>query len=313
MLAPEQIRQRFVDAATEKFATNVPDFVRLRAMVDARGGTFRNDHAAIRSADARVTDLIVRAAALMGMQPDRTYSFPMKKLESFDLQVPGTDHTQFKIFVSEVDRDAFPDEVADAIARDAELTWSAADHAPLLELLARAEQLGGLDDADAQAFVTHVVHRLLTRPGPPIQRAVLDAVSAVSGEAASALALGADFNHVTIDVLAAGYADIDAMVADMRAAGFRMLPAIQGAPNTKLRQTATMAATMETPVVEADGSTGVAQTERQFVEIIQRGPVVDDDAAPVSDDSGQPIIFKHFLAANAEKIFDAASTRARVS
>lgn len=313
MLSSAEIRRRFVDVATDKFVSNVPDFARLRDMVAARGGTLRNDHAAIRSADPRVTKLVVRAAAVMGMVPERTYSFPSKKLESFDLQVPGTDHQQFKIFVSEVDYAAFPDDVAEAMRGDVQSTWASADHAPLTDLLEQAEHAGGLDAAAADAFVDHVAHRLLTRAGGPMRRAVLDAVSAVSGEAASALALGADFNHVTIDVLAAGYRDIDAMVDEMREQGFRMLPAIQGAPGTKLRQTATMAATMDTPVLEPDGTVGLAQTERQFVEIIQRGPFADDAGDAVTDDAGQPLIYKHFLAANAEKIFDAASTRARAS
>ena len=139
------------------------------------------------------------------------------------------------------------------------------------------------------------------RNGPPMKRSTLEAVAAVSGEAASALALGADFNHVTIDVRAAGYPGIEAMAQAMKASGFRLLPAIQGAPGSKLRQTATLAATMDTPVREADGKLGSAPTEKQFVEIIERGPVMDTQ--------GHSKIFKNFLAANAEKIFDAASTK----
>ena len=149
----------------------------------------------------------------------------------------------------------------------------------------------------------------MARPGPPMQRATLDAVSAVSGEAASALALGPDFNHVTIDVPSAGFGGIEAMTAAMLAEGFRMLPAIQGPAGTKLRQTATMAATMATPVIEANGSPGLAQSEKQFVEIIERGQARDADGAPLWADDGRPLIFRNFLAANAEKIFAAASTR----
>jgi len=307
------LRQRFVDAATEKFAAGVRDFAALRAHVLNRGGRFHNDHAAIRSADPRVTALLVRIAARFDMTPDRRYSFPAKKLESFDLQVPGDDARQFKLFVSEVDFDAFPPDVAAAIRGDAEGCWQAADHAELEQLLDVAERAGGLTEEQGDRLIALVVDTVLTRPGPPIRRSVLNTVAAVSGEAASALALGADFNHVTIDVLAAGYPGIDAMVADMAAQGFRMLPSIQGAPGTKLRQTATMAATMDTPVLEDDGSVGVAQTERQFVEIIERGGDVDESGRPVLGADGSPRLYKHFLAANAEKIFDAASTRARAS
>src|SRR6185503_10064717 len=98
-----------------------------------------------------------------------------------------------------------------------------------------------------------------------------------------------------------GFEGIEAMAAAMKAKGFRMLPQIQGAKGTKLRQTATLAATMDTPVREADGRPGTAQTEKQFVEIIERAP----------ETPGGPV-FKNFLSANAEKIFDAASTKARM-
>jgi hypothetical protein len=148
------------------------------------------------------------------------------------------------------------------------------------------------------------------RNGAPLLRSTLNAVAGVSGEAASALALGPDFNHVTIDVLAAGYPGIDAMAAAMRTQGFTLLPAIQGAPNTHLRQTATMAATLATPVREADGTLGSAPTEKQFVEIIERAQARNSDGSLLWQDDGSPLIFKHFLASNAEKIFDAASTRA---
>lgn len=313
LLSPAAIRARFVAVATAKFAANVPDFVALQKLVQAQGGRFHNDHGAIRTADVAVRDLFVRAARVMGLHRDLDYRFPAKKLVSFDLQAAGQDHTPFKVFVSQVDLDAFPADVAALIRADCAEQAAAVDHSPLLALIAKAEALGGLDAADTETFVAHVVHQLMHRAGPPLRRSTLQAVAAVSGEAASALALGPDFNHVTIDVQAAGFEGIEAMAKVMAAQGFRLLPAIQGAPNTKLRQTATLAATMPTPVREADGSPGLAESEKQFVEIIERGQARAPDGALLWRDDGQPLIFKHFLAANAEKIFDAASTRAASS
>lgn len=310
MLNAAQLRARFVEAATRKFAANVPDFVRLQEMVAANGGTFRNDHGAIRIADTKLRDLFVRAAGVLGLRRELGYSFPAKKLVSFDLQVIGEDHQQFKIFVSQVDLKAFPAEAARLIREDCAEQAAAVDHRPFLALIARAERDGALSEADASDFVAHFVDRLMARPGPPMRRATLAAVAAVSGEAASALALGPDFNHVTIDVRGAGYNGIEEMAAAMKERGFRMLPGIQGAAGSKLRQTATLAATMATPVREADGTTGVAETEKQFVEIIQRGQAIDAKGRPMLRKDGQPLIFRNFLAANAEKIFDAASTKA---
>jgi hypothetical protein len=301
ILTPERLRALFVDRATARFARNVPDFVALRELVRERGGTFRNDHGAIRTADPAVCALFVRAAAVLGLRRELDYAFPAKKLKSFDLQVPGEDASQFKVFVSEVDLSAFPADVAAMIRADCAAQAAAVDHGAFEALIGKAEAQHGLAAADAEAFVIHFTDRLMQRNGPPLSRATLEAVAAVSGEAASALALGPDFNHVTIDVRAAGFAGIEAMAEAMRARGFRLLPQIQGAPGTKLRQTATMAQTVDTPVLEADGSIGTAPTEKQFVEIIERNAVTGAD--------GRSRVFRNFLAANAEKIFDAASTR----
>ncbi|HUS25677.1 MAG TPA: DUF1338 family protein [Candidatus Binatia bacterium] len=299
LLDAAALRALFVERATAKFARNVPDFVALRELVQRNGGSFRNDHGAIRSADPVVTGLLVRGAGALGMRRELEYAFPAKKLKSFDLQVPGTDASQFKIFVSQVDLDAFPPAVAAMVREDCAAQAQAVDYRSFLDLVERAHS-DGLAPVDAERFLGYFVEQLMHRNGPPLARATLEAVAAVSGEAASALALGPDFNHLTIDVRAAGFDGIEAMAAAMKAAGFRLLPQIQGAPGTKLRQTATLAQTMDTPVREADGRVGTAQTEKQFVEIIER-------ASPAP---GQPV-FKNFLAANAEKIFDAASTRSR--
>ncbi len=312
LLPPSVLRQQFVSAATAKFAANVPDFVALRKLVEAEGGFVRNDHGAIRTADAAVRALFVRAARVLGLHRELDYRFPAKKLVSFDLQVAGQDHRLFKVFVSEVDLDAFPADVAALIREDCAEQAAAVDHGAFIALIAKAEAAGGLSAVDAEMFVAHFVHKLMHRNGPALRRSTLQAVAAVSGEAASALALGPDFNHVTIDVRAAGFEGIEAMTAKMVAAGFRLLPAIQGAPGTKLRQTATMAATMPTPVREADGRTGVAESEKQFVEIIERTQATAADGTRLWCDDGAPLVFKHFLAANAEKIFDAASTRTAV-
>lgn len=305
VLRAERLREMFVERATAKFARNVADFVALQKLVADNGGTFRNDHGAIRTADTAVRDLFVRAAGVLGLQRELDYEFPAKKLVSFDLQVPGEDATQFKIFVSQVDLAAFPKKVAKLIREDCEEQAEAVDHGPFLRLIDAAEKNGGLRAKEAEVFLGHFVERLMNRNGPALRRSTLEDVAAVSGEAASALALGPDFNHVTIDVRAAGYTGIDAMAAAMQAQGFHLLPAIQGAPGTKLRQTATLAATMATPVREADGSAGTAPTERQFVEIIER--------AEVPGPRGRKVVFKNFLAANAEKIFDAASTKVQRS
>src|ERR1700752_4759715 len=161
MLNAAQLRARFVEAATAKFASHVPDFVRLQELVRENGGTFLNDHGAIRTADAKVRDLFVRAAGVLGLRRELGYNFPAKKLISFDLQVPGDDHEQFKIFVSQVDLKAFPSDVAQLIREDELEQQNAVDHRQFLALIARAERDNGLNEADAANFVLHFVHQLM--------------------------------------------------------------------------------------------------------------------------------------------------------
>jgi hypothetical protein len=95
LLSPEQIRHRFVEEATAKFARAVPDFVALHELVHEQGGVFVNDHGAIRTADPAVSALFVRAAQVMGLRRELAYAFPAKKLKSFDLQVIGEDAGHF--------------------------------------------------------------------------------------------------------------------------------------------------------------------------------------------------------------------------
>jgi hypothetical protein len=143
-LAPPELRARFVERATAKFAAHVPDFVALQALVRRNGGTFRNDHGAIRTADPALRDLFERAAMLLDLHRERDYEFPAKKLRSFDLQVPGDDATQFKIFVSQVDLDAFPDDVAARVREDCAEQAAAVDHAAFEQLIRKGRHDGGL-------------------------------------------------------------------------------------------------------------------------------------------------------------------------
>jgi uncharacterized glyoxalase superfamily metalloenzyme YdcJ len=306
-VCPKKLRNQFVERLTARFAANVPDFVALREMVEARGGRFHNDHGAIRVADPELASLFRRAARVIGLRKEMDYAFPDKKLVSFDLQVVGEDASQFKIFVSQVDLAAFPEAVAQQIREDSAAQAAAVDHHDFLRIIEVFESEGCLEEDDAKRFVDHFVDVLMRRNGPPIRRSTLEAVARVSGQVASALALGPDLNHVTIDVYAAGYRDIEEMVAEMRARGFAMLDGIQGTKGGPLRQTATLAATVDIPVLEDDGRLGTARVEQQFVEIIERNQAVCADGARCWTQEGKPLIYRNFLAANADRIFDAAA------
>ena len=140
-MTPSQLREHFVAEATRKFASNVPDFVRLQQLIADNGGTFVNDHGAIRTADPALCELFVRAAGVLGLQRERSYLFPSKKLISFDLQVIGEAASEFKIFVSQVDLGAFPGDVAEAIRQDCAQQAAAVQHEAFIGSLYRSPML----------------------------------------------------------------------------------------------------------------------------------------------------------------------------
>lgn len=207
------------------WAGYVDDVPWARAFVDLAGGTFENDHIALRSlardGDGSGLAVFVPVFAALGWTVKDSYVFPDVHLRALYLSQPGLP----RVFVSELDPHALP-----ALARDA-LLASAPDVPPPTSALQLASWF-------------------CAPPPPP--RAAVDVVAAASQYGAWLMCFGRRVNHFTAVV-----DDIVAWQHRLTQHGVPMKADIEGDPiavgGQGLRQTATAAA--ELGVRFADGST----------------------------------------------------------
>ncbi len=140
----------------------------------------------------------------------------------------------------------------------------------LLRLAARAEEAGGLEAEDADAFVRLAVAAFALSP-EPVDAAWYAELERVSGVAADIGGVGSTHvNHLTPRVL-----DIDALYARMTARGITMIDAIQGPPGggapVLLRQTSFRALAEPRRMRGADGAVTEGALRVRFGEVEARG------------------------------------------
>ena len=216
-----------LDALWDRYSADQPY---ARRFVELSGGSFRNDHVAFRSLARRNggVSTFVRLFEGLGWRRAGTLEFPDVHLSAVHLSHPAG---LPRVFVSEL-------------------------HAERLPLAARAiiDKL----ERDPEPVASP---EWFARPAARPSRCDLEALDSVSQYAAWLLAFGRSVNHFTASV-----DDIDAAVARLRANGIPMKTAIEGAPDSPLRQTATAPSLL--PVPRADG----AAIERPYAyfEIAQR-------------------------------------------
>jgi uncharacterized glyoxalase superfamily metalloenzyme YdcJ len=141
----------------------------------------------------------------------------------------------------------------------------------LLKLASRAEQHGGLADAEADRFVelATAAFELSTEPTDRRWYSELAAVSAVAADVGGVTRT--HVNHLTPRVL-----DIDELYRRLAARGLRMIDKIQGparwnGPDVLLRQTSFRALDETRMFTEPDGTVVPGTTRVRFGEVEQRG------------------------------------------
>ncbi|WP_223166776.1 2-oxoadipate dioxygenase/decarboxylase [Nonomuraea sp. SYSU D8015] len=154
----------------------------------------------------------------------------------------------------------------------------------LLDLADRAEAEGGLDEADAEEFLT-LATRAFELSREPVSRswyAELERVSAVAADIGGVAST--HVNHLTPRVL-----DIDALYARMGERGITMIDAIQGpprwdGPDLLLRQTSFRALAEPRLFREDDGSVVRDHLRVRFGEVEARGIAVTPAGRALYDD-----------------------------
>jgi hypothetical protein len=271
------------------------DFVRqYEAVIAAHGATFVNDHIAFRTlAGQEPTTGIVSLARpfeALGYVPAGCYRFPDKHLSAIHLQHPNGLFP--KLFLSELQVWML------SASAQATLRSALAQHRPPLadDVLTRLHRAAPDEHA---ALIAQVVDSLETLPWNVPQRSDVETLNRESQYAAWVLVHGYNVNHFTALVNSHGVpalADIDATVATLRAAGIPMKTEIEGAPGSKLRQTATEAVRIDVPVRDGEALITMPWSYAYF-ELAERGEITDPD-------TGRRGRFEGFLGAQATQLFE---------
>lgn len=231
---------RLLDLLWDRYAADVPY---ARTFVQLSGGSFRNDYVALRTL-ARPGGGIAtfeRVFERLGWRRAGEYTFPDTHLAAIYMSHP---EGLPRVFISELKSE---------------------------ELSPRARQLLSTLPEDPPAPESPEALADWFRAPPPPEESALLELEKESQYGAWLLTFGRRVNHFTASV-----DDIELWMTRMSEAGVPMKPDIEGAPGSKLRQTATHAA----PLSVALRGGGTRLWPYAYFEIAQRAPGFDGFLGP---------------------------------
>lgn len=292
---PDEIRSRFSAALSAMYRAEVPqygDLLSLVADINAQalkadaGGADRlaasgelarlseERHGAIRVGTADELATIARAFAVMGMEPVSYYNLapagvPVHSTAFRPVDPAALARNPFRVFTSLlrlelIEDEALRQEAAETLARRDIFTSGAR------ELIETAETAGGLDEVQADRFVSELLETFRWHAQATVSAETYERLVAAHRLIADVVSFkGPHINHLTPRTL-----DIDAAQAAMPARGISPKETIEGPPARAcpilLRQTSFKALQEAITFPGADGPTAGAHTAR-FGEIEQRG------------------------------------------
>ena len=302
-IAAADSRERFAlelfDALWDRYRQRVAYVQTYERMIAAAGATFVNDHIAFRTFACQqpLTGIasIARIFEALGYRAANCYHFDDKHLAAIHFQ---HSNPQFpKLFISELQTW----KLGPAARRTIEGTV-ATHRAPVpSDVLVRLANLksGDVSSADRDRLLEIIVREFHELPWQLPETSGVAAINKESQYAAWVLVHGYNVNHFTSLINSHGVeslADIDRTVEALRRAGVPMKTEIEGAPGSKLRQTATEAVTIDVPVRENGRETAMPWTYAYF-ELAQRGEVTDAE-------TGRRGRFEGFLGPQATQLFE---------
>ncbi|MEY4177779.1 MAG: hypothetical protein RLY70_1353 [Planctomycetota bacterium] len=157
----------------------------------------------------------------------------------------------------------------------------------------------GIDERRRAALLDRLVREFHELPWNLPERSDVERANRESQYAAWVLLHGYNVNHFTALINSQGVpalSSIEATAAALAAAGVPMKAEIEGAPGSKLRQTATAAATVQAAVAVQGMQAEMAWSYAYF-ELAERGDTVDPE-------SGERRRFEGFLGPQATQLFD---------
>lgn len=293
-VSPDLIRQRFSKAMSDMYREEVPLYGALMQLVeqtnrevladqpdiarqlDSTGEIQRLDmerHGAIRVGTATELATLARLFAVMGMQPVGYYDLtpagvPVHSTAFRAVHEQALQVSPFRVFTSllrlELIEDAQLRVFAESVLAKRSIFTSEA-----LRLIAQAENAGGLNESEAEAFVLQALETFRWHHSATVTAAQYQTLSAQHRLIADVVAFkGPHINHLTPRTL-----DIDRVQEQMPAHGITPKAVIEGPPRRQcpilLRQTSFKA--LDEPIAFTDQNQTRGSHSARFGEIEQRG------------------------------------------
>jgi hypothetical protein len=299
----KEIAELLINGLWKQYIERVPYAKKYVGLVNERGGKVVIDHIAFRTFNAHTGEqpegirAIRHILNFLEYKPVSKYSFPKKKLNAVHFEHP--DEMFPKIFVSQLEVGELPGWAQQIINKTIHNTsYLLSDKS--LELLRIVEENGILPLEAAEYLVDDLVNYFRRPWNIPLKDDLLK-INDVSQYGAWVLLHGNSVNHFAASVNCQEvkeWPDLEASCKALAIAGVPMKDDIEGAPGSKLRQSATLAVKEE---VKAKGETGFEKMiwTYAYLELVQRNYI---------EVNGTQKLFNGFLGEQATHFFDLTET-----
>lgn len=302
-ISSDDIRARFSRAMSQMYREEVPAYGTLLELVadvnkrvlDAQPALKKKlsetdnlerineeRHGAIRLGKASELKMIARVFGVMGMQPVAYYDLtqanvPVHSTAFRSVDAASLSRSPFRVFCSLLRTELIKDEALRK--RSEEILEAREIFTPKLkELVEKAEQDGGLNEADTEEFITQATYTFKWHEDAATDKAFYESLRDADPRAADIVCFkGPHINHLTPRTL-----DIDTIHTDMPKRGMNAKNVVEGPPPSceiLLRQTSFKALTED---VKFNGESGV-HTAR-FGEIEQRSAALTPKGRALYDE-----------------------------
>lgn len=287
----------------EHFLANVPYAKKYTEMVNQKGGKVVIDHIAFRTFNVHTGEQPEGIRAIRHIlnyfeyKPAGRYNFPKRKLNAIHFEHPDRDFP--KIFVSQLEVDELPD-WAQQMIKDTvhNTTYLLSDKS--IELLGILEKTGLLPVEAAEFLVDDLV-QYFRRPWNIPQKEHVLKINDISQYGAWVLLHGNTASHFAASVNQQNvndWPDLETTCKALENAGIPMKDKIEGAPGSKLRQSATLAVKEELRVKGETGFEKIIWTSSYF-ELTERN---------LYEENGEHKLFNGFLGDQTSHLLDLTET-----
>ncbi len=299
----KEIARLLIDKLWEHYIVRVPYAKKYVDLVKGRGGEIVIDHVAFRTFNAHTGEqpegirAIKHILNFLDFTPVTKYTFPKKKLNAVHFE--HHDSSMPKIFVSQLEVGELPEWAQLAIGATVKNTsYLLADRS--IELLGILKENGSIPTEAAEYLVNDLVNYFRRPWKIPLKEDVLK-LNDVTQYGAWVMLHGNSVNHFAVLINqqnVTGWPDLEATCKALASAGIPMKEEIEGAPGSKLRQSATLAVKEETTV----------RGEFDFEKILWTYAYFEFAERNFIEENGGQKLFSGFLGEQAAHLFDLTET-----